>query len=186
MVSVLSLIVPILVAAVLVFIASSVIHMVLGYHRNDLGKLAREDDVMAALRAFAIPPGDYVMPCPSGPQAMKDPAFVDKVKKGPAAFMTVMPGGGFSMAKNLTLWFIYSLLVGVFAAYITGRALGPGVEYLDVFRFAGTTAFLGYSFALLQNSIWYYRNWRMTLLSVFDGLVYALLTAGAFGWLWPQ
>jgi hypothetical protein len=76
--------------------------------------------------------------------------------------------------------------VGIFAAYIAGRALEPGAHYLDVFRFAGCTAFVGYAVALLQNSIWYKRNWTATLKSVFDGLVYALLMAGVFGWLWPS
>lgn len=71
-------------------------------------------------------------------------------------------------------------------AYIAGRALGSGANYLAVFRFAGASAFMGYSLALLQNSIWYNRNWGATVKSVFDGLVYGLLTAGTFGWLWPR
>jgi hypothetical protein len=75
--------------------------------------------------------------------------------------------------------------VSFFAAYIGGRALGPSADYLEVFRFTGCTAFIGYGLALLQNSIWYKRNWGATLKSVFDALVYGLLTAGAFGWLWP-
>jgi hypothetical protein len=55
-----------------------------------------------------------------------------------------------------------------------------------VFRFAGATAFLGYSMALVQHSIWYKRNWTTTLRSMFDGLIFACLTAGTFGWLWPR
>jgi hypothetical protein len=89
------------------------------------------------------------------------------------------------MATNLVLWFVYSLVVSLFAAYIASRALRPGASYLEVFRFVGTTAFLGYSLALAQHSIWYKRNWGTTARSVFDGLVYGLLTAGTFGWLWP-
>jgi hypothetical protein len=77
-------------------------------------------------------------------------------------------------------------VVSVFAAYITGRALGPGANYLEVFRFAGTTSFLGYSMALLQTSIWYKRNWGTTIRVMIDGLLYGLLTAGTFGWLWPR
>jgi hypothetical protein len=186
LVAVTSLIVPIVLSAVIVFVASSIIHMVLPYHRRDWQKLAREEDVMNALRPFTLAPGDYLMPCPTGPQAMKDPAFVERRTKGPVAVMTVMPSGAPSMGKSLAFWFVYTLAVSVFAAYLSGRALAPGVDYLDVFRFAGTTAFLAYSFALLQNSIWYARNWRMTLLSMLDGLIYGLLTAGTFGWLWPR
>jgi hypothetical protein len=181
-----SLLIPILLSAVIVFVASSVIHMVLGYHRKDYRSLSKEDEVQGALRTFAIAPGDYLLPCPSGPSGMKDPQFVERRAKGPVIIMTVMPAGEVSMGKSLALWFLYSVIVSVFAAYIAGRALDRGADYLSVFRFAGTTAFVGYSLALLQNSIWYARGWGMTLRTMFDGLLYALLTAGTFGWLWPR
>ena len=185
MVPMTSLLIPILVAAVLVFVVSSIIHMMLKYHKNDFGQVPSEDAVMDALRPFNIPPGDYVVPCPGSSQAMKSPEFQEKMNKGPVAFMTVMPNGQVSMNSSLVQWFVYCILVGLFAAYITGRSLGPGADYLPVFRFAGTTAFAGYALALLQNSIWYKRAWSATLKSVFDGLLYALVTAGVFGWLWP-
>jgi hypothetical protein len=181
-----SLAVPILVSAVIVFIASSILHMVLPVHRNDWRKLPSEDGVLDALRRLNIPPGDYLAPHAGSHDAMKKPEFVDKMKKGPIVILTLGPGGGVSMGRNLLLWFIYVLVVSVFAAYIAGRALGPGANYLEVFRFAGATAFAGYSLALLQNSIWYMRNWGMTIKSMADGLVYGLLTAGTFGWLWPR
>jgi hypothetical protein len=180
-----SLVVPILVSAVIVFVASSIIHMVLPYHRHDFRKLPREDDVMNALRRFNIPAGDYALPHAGSVEAMKKPEFVDKRRKGPVAFMTVVPGGPPSMGASLALWFLYSVIVGIFAAYVAGRALGPGAEYLAVFRFVGTVAFVGYALALLQNSIWYKRNWGTTFKSMFDGAIYGLLTAGTFGWLWP-
>lgn len=101
---------------------------------------------------------------------MKTPEFMEKVTKGPVAFMTLMPSGPPAMGMQLVQWFFYCIVVGVFAAYIAGRALGPDASYLDVFRFAGTTAFVGYVLALLQNSIWYKRSWSATLKSTFDGL----------------
>ena len=113
---------PILLAAVFVFIASSIIHMVLGYHRSDFRKLSAEDEVMAALRSFDIPSGDYLMPCPSGPQGMKSPEFQEKMKAGPVAMMTIRSSPP-SLTTNLILWFLYCIVVGVFAAYIAGRAL---------------------------------------------------------------
>lgn len=186
MVPVLSLWIPILLAAVIVFVASSIIHLVLPYHRKDFDKLPQENEVMAALRAFNIPPGDYAIPCPANHQEMKTPEFVEKLNAGPVAMMTVMPSGPPAMGKSLAQWFVYCVIVGIFAAYIGGRALGPGVDYLAVFRFTGATAFAGYALALLQHSIWYRRAWSVTLKSVFDGFIYALLTAGTFGWLWPN
>ena len=186
MVPVLSLVVPILVSAVLVFVASSIIHMVLPFHRNDVRRLAKEDEVLETLRRLGVPPGDYMAPHAGSHANLKAPDFVAKLQKGPIVIMTIAPGGSTSMGTSLTLWFLYSLAVSVFAAYVAGRALGPGAHYLSVFRFAGTVAFVGYSFALLQNSIWYKRNWGTTMRGVADGLVYGLLTAGAFGWLWPR
>jgi hypothetical protein len=186
MVPVLSLWLPILLAAVIVFVASSLFHMVLTYHRSDYKKVPKEDEVMEALRRFSIPPGDYLFPCAASPSDMKAPGFVEKMKKGPVVWMTVMPSGPPSMGASLAQWFVYCVVVGIFAAYITGRALDRGADYLQVFRFAGCTAFIGYSLALWQNTIWYKRNWVTTFKSTVDGLVYGLLTAGTFGWLWPR
>jgi hypothetical protein len=186
MVSLTSLSIPILLSAVIVFVVSSVIHMVLPYHRNDIRRVHKEDELMNALRGLDLPPGDYGVPHPGSMAEMKDPAFVQKMRKGPIAFLTVAPGAEPSMAVPLLLWFLYSVLVSVSAGYIAGRALSAGAHYLQVFRFVGATAFMGYSYGLLQHSIWYKRNWGTTLKSVFDGLVYALFTAGTFGWLWPR
>lgn len=186
MVPMTSLWIPILLSAVIVFVVSSIIHMVLPYHRSDLRTVPKEDEMMDALRRFDLPPGDYAVPHGGSPEGMKKPEFIEKMKKGPIALLTIAPGAAPSMGRSLTLWFLYSVLVSFFAAYIAGRALGPGASYLAVFRFVGSVAFMGYSFALLQNSIWYRRNWGTTLKSVFDGFLYGLLTAGTFGWLWPR
>ena len=184
MVPVMSLWAPILLSAVMVFLASSILHMVLPYHRSDFRKVPSEDEVMEALRRFSIPPGNYMFPHAGSPAAMKDPAFVAKKERGPVATLTIMENPSFG--ASLAQWFVYSVVVGVFAAYVAGRALDPGAEYLSVFRFAGTTAFVGYALALWQNSIWYKIAWTTSLKSTLDSLIYALLTAGAFGWLWPE
>lgn len=176
---------PIVVSAVLVFLASSVIHMMSPWHKSDYPPLANEEAVMDALRPLAIPPGDYVMPRPASREEMSAPAFLEKVRRGPVVVMTVMPSGPMSMGRNLGLWFVYLLVVSLFAAYVASRAVPAGAPYLDVFRFTGVSAFLAYSLALWQMSIWYRRAWSTTLKATVDGLVYALLTAGVFGWLWP-
>ena len=186
MVALSSLWLPILLSAVIVFVASALIHMVLGYHKNDVRAVPREDEVMAALRPFNIPPGDYAFPRPASQKDMQSPAFLEKKKKGPVAVMTIIESGDSGMGLQLVQWFIYSVVVAIFAAYVTSRAVPPGAEYLAVFRFAGTATFLAYAMGMPQFSIWYRRNWGTTLLSMFDGLIYALLTGGTFGWLWPR
>jgi len=186
MVPLTSLVLPILGSAVIVFVLSSIIHMVLPYHKSDMRKLPDEDAVLEALRRLSIPPGDYGAPHPGSSAGMKKPEFVAKMEKGPLVLMTLSPGGPVAMGKSLSLWFLYCVLVSVFAGYLAGRALGPGTHYLAVFRIVGTAAFMGHSLGLIPNSIWYRRAWGTTLKSVFDGLVYALFTAGMFGWLWPR
>jgi len=177
---------PILLSSVFVFVASSIIHTVTPWHKSDYTKLPNEDKVMDLLRPLQIPPGDYMVPRPSSTEDLRSPEFIEKMKKGPVLMLTVWAAGPARMGKSLALWFIYSVVVGVFAAYVTGHALAPGTAYVHVFRFAGVTAFLGYSLALWQMSIWYHRSWTTTIKSTVDGLIYGLLTAGTFGWLWPR
>ena len=184
MVSLVSLWLPILLSSILVFIVSSMIHTMLQYHKNDFKKLPDEDGIMNALRNFNIPPGDYIIPSAGSAKAMKDPEFIEKAEKGPVAFITVMQNGIPKMGKELTLWFVYILVVNFFAAYITSHALSADAHYLSVFRFIGATAFMGYSFALWQSYIWYKRSFGYAIKTTIDGLIYALLTAGVFGWLW--
>ena len=185
MVSIVSLWLPILLSAVAVFLISSIIHMVFQYHKNDFVKLPSEEQVMDDLRKHNIPPGDYHFPRANDMKDFKSPEYMEKMKQGPVGMLTMMESGPPNMGGQLFLWFIYSIIVGIIAAYIAGHAVQPGEGYLSVFRFVGCTAFACYSIALMQNSIWYKRNWGATVKSMFDGLIYALFTAGIFGWLWP-
>jgi hypothetical protein len=177
---------PVLLSSALVFIVSAIIHMLTPWHRSDYPRFANEDKVLDALRPLGILPGDYLMPCAETMEVRKSPEFIEKLKKGPVLIMTIWPSGPASMGKSLLFWFLYSVVVGIFAAYVAGCALPPGASYLAVFRLAGTTAFIGYSLALWQMSIWWRRSWRITMKATIDGLLYGLLTAGVFGWLWPR
>lgn len=185
MLSLAALWLPILLSAVLVFIISSILHMVFSYHDSDFKELPQEKEVMDALRPFNLEEGEYVMPKASSRKERNSEEYKVKMDIGPMGFLTIYPTGPPAMGKNLMLWFIYALVVSVFAGYIADIALEPGAHYLSVFRFTGTTAFVGYSLGLMQNSIWYKRAWSATFKSMFDGLIYALFTAGVFGWLWP-
>lgn len=185
MVSMASLWLPILVSAVVVFVASSIIHMVLGYHKSDLQRVPDEDGVRAALRPFAIPPGDYVMPRAQTSAEMRSAEYLEKLNQGPNVLMTVMPNGVFNIGKQLGQWFIFCIVVGIFAAYVAGHVLPPGESYLRVFRVTGTVAFAGYGLGQIQQSIWFCRSWNTTVKSLFDALIFAALTGGVFGWRWP-
>jgi hypothetical protein len=185
MISIVSLWLPILLSALVVFIISSVLHMVFTYHNSDFKKLPSEDQVMDDLRKYDIPPGDYMVPYTTDNKERRSEEFKEKMKKGPMFIATVFRAGEMGMGTSLFLWFIYCLIISIFAAYITCHALPAGADYLAVFRFAGASSFAGYSLALMQESIWFKKSWSATIKSMFDGLIYALFTAGVFGWLWP-
>ena len=186
MVPITSLWIPILLSAVIVFIASSILHMVLTYHRSEYRKLPDEDALLNAMRERQIPPGFYAFPHHTGPKEMKSPEMMEKFKKGPVGFVTLIPNGLPAMGKYLGMWFAFCVLMGVFVAYITGRTVVSGAHYLVVFRIAGTVAFMGYSMGHIIDSIWKGQQWSTTFKHMFDGLVYSLLTGGTFGWLWPR
>jgi hypothetical protein len=186
MTSIIALWLPILLSAVIVFVASSIVHMALPWHKNDYRKLPEEDKFMEAVRPLAIPPGDYMVPRAGSMAAMKTPEFMEKWKKGPVAMMTVLPNGEINMGKSLVLWFLFSLIISFFSAYVAGRHLPAGTHYLKIFQMVGATTFMGYAMGLWQNSIWYGRSWATTMRSTIDSLIYAMLTAGTFGWLWPK
>lgn len=177
---------PIVMSAVLAFIVSSMLHMMTHWHADDFKKLPNEDAIMGALRPFAIPPGDYAMPRPNDMAHMRSEEFKDKMNKGPRIVMTVLPSGMSGMGKQLAGWFVFLLVIYFFAAYVAGRALPSGATYLQVFRFVGVTSFLGFSGAIWPLRIWYQRSLTTTIKTTLDGLLFALLAAGTFGWLWPR
>ena len=176
---------PIVLSTVIVFIVSSVMHTVLKYHNSDFHPLPNEENTRAALRAANLAPGMYVFPhCTH--QNMKSPEMAEKYKQGPVGFLKVLPNGPPHLPKFLVQWFVFCLLVGFFVAYLTAHTVAPGAYYLKVFRVAGTTAFLAYGLGHISDGIWKAQGWSATIKEVFDGLVYALFTAGTFGWLWPR
>lgn len=174
---------PILLSAVIVFVASSIMHMLLPYHRNDCSRLPDEDKARTALQG--TPRGLYMIPYATHKE-MKSPAQQEKYRQGPVAMLTVYPSGPPAMPKFLGMWFAYCLIIGFFAAYLTWHTVTPGSNYLAVFRVTGTAAFMAYGLGMISNGIWKGQPWSMTIKEVIDGLVYGLLTAGTFGWLWPR
>jgi hypothetical protein len=176
---------PILCSSVLVFFISAVINMAPLWHKNDYPRREDQDGILNALAPFTIAPGEYLLPRAKDRNDMQSPEYKEKLAKGPVMMMTVWKYGSTPMALTFFYWFFYTVVIGIFAAYIAGRALPPGAPYLSVFRFTGAVAFLGYSAALWQFTIWFSKPWTATAKMTFDGVIYALLTAGMFGWLWP-
>lgn len=185
-VSIVSLWLPILASSVLVFLVSWVLHAVLTHHKDDFLAVPDEDAFRDALGPLGIPPGQYVVPKPKTPKDFGSPEYKKRATEGPALHMTVVrPESLFNMGPGLAKWFGFCVVIGVVCAYLASRTLGADAEYLTVFRLVGTVAFACYAVGELPRSIWWSQKWSTTFKTMFDGLVYALVTAGVFGWLWP-
>jgi hypothetical protein len=174
---------PIVLSAVIVFVASAIMHMMLPYHKSDYRKLPDEEAARAALRG--VPPGLYMTPHCTHEQ-MKAPETKEKFKQGPNTIITVMPAGDVKMGKFLAVWFVFLLIVNFFVAYLAAHTMPAGTHYLQVFRVVGTAAFLAFGLANMANGIWKSMPWSFVAKEMVDGLIYGLLAAGTFGWLWPR
>lgn len=184
MITILSLWLPILLSAIAIYVVSSVIHMVLPYHRSDYSALPNEDQVLDVLRGAGA--GNFAAPYCASSAAMKDPAVKAKIARGPMVTLYVKAGGGFDMPGTLARWFAYTLVVSTLAAYLCSRTLQSGADYLTVFRVAGFTVFVAIGGATPIHSIWYGQKWSSCAKSLCDSLVYGLVAGGVFGWLWPR
>lgn len=176
---------PILLAAVFVFFASSALHMVLPIHKGDYRKLPDEGSALAALRSAQVPPGQYMFPCPTSMKDMGSPEMLAKYQQGPVGTLIVRPTGVPQIGPALGQWFVFCLVVSVFVAYIAGLGIAPGRDGAHVFRVTGAIALLGYAFSSVTDSIWKGVLWSTTAKFVFDGAIYALVTGATFAWLWP-
>lgn len=176
---------PILLSAVGVFVVSSILHMVLPVHKGDAGEMPGEAQILEVMRSHGVNPGQYMFPCPKSMKAMGSPEMIAKYEQGPVGQLNVMRPGVPSMGRSLGLWFVYSLLVGVLAAYTATMALPRGADYMLVFRLVSTVAVAGYAIGVVNDTIWKGVRWCVTLKYVVDGLFYALVTGGVFASLWP-
>jgi hypothetical protein len=184
MVPLMSLWLPILLGAVLVFMASALVWMALPHHKTDWKGLPNEEAVRGVLKGVA--PGLYSVPFVAGMDMSKDPAAAKKFEEGPVAHVTVMPAGPIAMGGMMARSFVFYLLVCLGVAYLTSRTLAPGAAYLAVFRVAGTTAWFAFGLGVIPDSIWFGRPWSSTVKHLADSLLYALLVGGVFGWRWPE
>jgi hypothetical protein len=175
---------PIVISAVAVFILSFIANVVLPHHKGDWKKLPNEEAFLETVRSGDVPAGQYMFPyCDM--KDYKDPDKKARYDKGPLGILVKWPGPP-SMGTNLVLTFIFYLVVGIFVAYLAGIVLPVGTAYITVFRVTAVAAIMAYCLGGIPGVIWFGYSWRSTWMYIFDGIVYALVTAGFFAWLWPE
>jgi len=180
-----SLMLPILVAAVAVFILSTVVQSLMPWHKRDFGNVPDDDTFLNVIRQLDIPPGDYMVPSPRLPSGARNPDFVEKWAKGPSVTMTVIPPSA-SMGRYMGQWFAFTLLVAAIAGWVTRMAVGPAGGDHAIFHYGAIITFLSYSLGAWPLSIWYHRKWSTAFKGAFDAIVYGAATGLVFTWLWPR
>jgi hypothetical protein len=186
MVALSQLLLPILLSAVLVFVCSSLIHMVIKWHNKDYWKLSNEDAVRAAINAGSPAPGQYIIPHCDDPKEFKNPDFQKKFSDGPIAVVYLKAPGLPKMGPQLGGWFLFNVIVSFFAGYVGSATLPVGNEYLKVFQVVGTAGVIAYSLGGVPAAIWMGKPWAVVIKEIVDGLIYGMVMGGTFGWLWPK
>lgn len=177
---------PILLSGIFVFIASFILHMLLKFwHTPDYRGFNNEDEVRAAIRNGNAAPGMYLLPWCTH-EAMKQPAMQEKLKQGPVGMVLLRPSGVMNMGKFLGQWILFCLFIALLCAFIARSAVPAGAPFQHVFHVVGIAAFLGFACGAFPNGIWWGQPWRAVAKDVVDGVIYAVITAATFAWLWPH
>ena len=175
---------PIVVSAVLVFVVSAALHMLLPAHRTEWGHLPKESALQEALRG--TPPGLYGFPMPAEAGERGKPEAMQRWAEGPSGWLSLVPPRPLDMGRNMGLSLLMNLFVSASAAYLAAHVLGVAPPYRPVFRLVGTVGFLAYAVGPIYEAIWYWKPFRSLALVAIDALLYGLVMAGSFGWLWPR
>ena len=184
-VSIMALWLPIVLATLLAWVASFLSHVVLKFHNADYSGIDNEEGILDSIRAAKPAKGIFALPYCAEMKDMADPQMQQRFERGPVAMITIFDNGMPPMGKLMVQQILFFLLGMFLVAYCASLALLPGANYLEVFRFVSATAFLTFGWAQIPLSIWFGHPWGMCARYLVDALVYALLAAGAFAWLWP-
>ena len=127
-----------------------------------------------------------MFPYADSPAAMKEERVSKAFEEGTAGFITVLPRGIPNMGRNMALSAILNVVVASLVACVACLTLAPGADYMTVFRVTAVATWLAYGTGTVYDAIWFGRPWSGVFKGFGDALIYALLTGGAFGWLWPE
>ncbi len=174
---------PIVVSAAIVWIASAINWTAMPHRKAEWSDLPDEEAFLSLLKQGGFKPSNYMFPCCKNQH--EKGSDTKKPADGPMGFLSIWPQRR-SMGACMIGSFVLDVVIGVFVAYIAWLALQPGAEYMKVFQVVGALAFMAHTFATLGGGIWFGMSLKSMAYTVIEGLVYALLTAGAFAWLWPN
>ncbi|MFZ6845247.1 hypothetical protein [Undibacterium sp. RuTC16W] len=177
--------IPILAAAIAVFVASSFIHMVFKWHNSEYRALPNDDEVRRVLGSAKLSAGLYVTPhCPDMKE-MQSEVIQQKFRDGPVALITMRAPGAPAMGKYLLQWFALNIAVAALGAMLALHAFGSPGNAHQAGHFIGIFTLIAYGTGSVQESIWMGRPWSATLKNLLDALIYGTVSALIFWQLWP-
>lgn len=182
----LHIVLAVLVAAVFVFISSSLVHMVFKWHSSDYKRLPDEQALRSALRTSAVEPGQYMTPFCADMKDMQSPEMQAQWKQGPVAVLYVMRNGVPNMGPTLGKWFALNVVVAALVAHVIYVSMGIAViDVHRLFHVAALTSFLAYAVGSVTSGIWKAQSTSSVIKDLLDALIYGAVSGAAFAWLWP-
>jgi hypothetical protein len=185
-ISLLELWLPILLASLFCWITSALFHMLIKHHNADYKKIDSEDKVADVLREANLAPGLYHLPYCADMKEMANEDMQKKFENGPIAMISVFENGMPAMGKLLIQQFLFFLVACILVAYVASFSLIPSAADMSVFRLVLVVSFLTFGWGLVPYSIWYGHPWSNCIRYLIDAIIYGLVTAVTFVWLWPQ
>lgn len=176
---------PIVVAAIGVFAASSLIHMVFKWHNSEYRGLPNEDEVRRVLGHADLTPGMYVTPHCTDMKEMGTDAIQQKFRDGPVATIILRAPGSPAMGKSLSQWFTLNIVIAALGAMLAILAFGIAGDAHQSGHFIGIFTMIAYGCGSVQESIWMGRPWSATFKYLLDAFIYGAVSAVIFWQLWP-
>ena len=104
----------------------------------------------------------------------------------PVGVLTLKAPGPMSMGSSMGQWFVFVLAVSAATAYLASGTVLWGASVRHVFRVVGTVSFLAYGAGMIPGAIWMGKPWSIAIKEIIDAVIYGLVTAATFAWLWPH
>jgi hypothetical protein len=176
---------PVLVSAIGVFFASSLIHMVFKWHNSEYRALPNEDEVRKVIGSANLSAGLYSTPHCTDMKDMQGEAMQEKFRTGPVALITVRTPGAPAMGKYLVQWFILNIVVAALGGLLALQTMGIAANPHYAGHFIGLFSMIVYACGSVQESIWMGRPWSATMKNILDAFIYGVVSALIFWQLWP-
>ncbi|MHC9509624.1 hypothetical protein [Kangiella sp. M94] len=177
---------PILLSGLFAWIASALIHMLIKYHNSDYQKLNNEDDIAKAIAEGKSKVGFYTLPHCADFKEMEDPKVQQRFKDGPVAIVTIIQNGLPPMGKLLIQQLLFFVIGSLLIGYIGSIGMVAGAPTGDIFRLLFVAGFICFGWASIPYSIWFGHPWSVTSKYLMDAIIYAVVVASTFCWLWPK